>query len=186
MYWDAGSCLCMRRLGLGVGLLVFLVVLAGCGSYPFGDPPAQEEPAPVKLVNNASQTETFTVAVVEVGKNLTLTWGNNTSDSTTGNISISSGSLTYHKGGLYRVRLPDSARIHSEYTLDPGEEKQIEVENLAPDEAIVVLVFDEEDGTYRSIKSLSCDGAIQGYHVTSQKGGSEDWTMSTHGCNNWF
>lgn len=172
----------MHRTALGSGLLVSVVVLAGCSGVPFVDPPPQDEPAPVKLVNNATQTQTFEVAVIEVGKNLTLTWGNNTSDSSTGNIPVPPGSRTYHKGGLYQVGLPDSARIHGKDTLAPGESKQIEIENISPDKAIVILVFDEEDETYRSIKSLSCSSAILGYRVTTQKGGSEDWTMSTHQC----
>ena len=177
---------CMRRAVLWVGVLVFLVVLTGCSSYPFGDPPAQDEPAPVKLVNNETMTETFEVAVVDVGENLTLTWGNNTSTSRTGNVSVPSGSLTYHKGGLYQVGLPDSARVIGRYTLEPGESKLVRVEGVAPDQAIVVLVYDEPKDRYRAIKSLSCSGAITGYRITTQKGGSEYWTMSTHGCNNWL
>ena len=44
--------------------VVGAVVFAGCGVLPFGEPAPQAEPAPVMLVNNTMQTETFTVGVV--------------------------------------------------------------------------------------------------------------------------
>ena len=175
----------MHRGGLiEVGVL-FVVVLTGCSSYPLGDPPNQEEPAPVKLVNNASQTETFRVAVVEEGATVYAEFR----DGRTANYTMGPGSGTVQNNPEYpieRIEFPASAQHHGEYTLAPGESKLIEVEPVAPDQAIVVLVFDEADGTYRSIKSLSCGGAIQGYQVTSQKGGPEDWTWSRHACSNWF
>lgn len=96
----------MHRVSLSAGLLVFVVVLAGCSGVPFGEPTPQEEPAPVKLVNNATITETFEVAVIPVGENLTLTWANNTSDSTTGNISVQEGALTYKKGDCIKYDSP--------------------------------------------------------------------------------
>ncbi|MFC4356552.1 hypothetical protein ACFO0N_01155 [Halobium salinum] len=136
------------------------------------------------MVNNATQTETFTVGVVEVGNNLTVQDG----DGDSFNYTINQGSSTYttsNASSFTHIDFPESASRHGEYTLQPGERKQIDVEGVAPNKAIVVLVYDEDDGTYRSIKTLSCSGAIQGYRVTSQKGGSDDWTMSTHQCSNW-
>jgi predicted component of type VI protein secretion system len=164
--------------------LALLVTIAGCSSVSFGDPTPQKEPAPVMLVNNATQTETFMVGVVGVGDNLTVQDGNGDSF----NYTINQGSSTYTTSDastLTRIDFPESTKRHGEYTLLPGEKKQIDIEGVAPDEAIVVLVYDEEDATYRSIKTLSCGGAIQGYRVTSQKGGPDDWTMSTHQCSNW-
>lgn len=158
----------MRRVS-GVGVAI-AVILAGCSGVPFVDPPPQDEPAPVKLVNNATQTETFRVAVVEEGATVFAEFR----DGRTANYTMGPGSGTIENNPKYpieRIEFPASAQHHGEYTLAPGESKLIEVEPVAPNQAIVVLVYDEEDETYRSIKSLSCGGAILGYRVTTQKGG---------------
>lgn len=161
--------------------LTVLVTLAGCSAIPFGEPTAQQEPAPIMLVNNASLTETFEVAVVDVGSHILATRSNNQ----TANYTVSQGSSTIVNPDTYpftRIELPDSARIHGRYTLEPGDRKQLSIENVAPNQAIVVLVYDEPDGTYRAIKTLSCGGAILGYKVSPESGGPEDWTPSVHQC----
>ncbi|MFC7096959.1 hypothetical protein [Halobaculum marinum] len=165
---------------LAIGLIV-IIGLVGCAAVPFGEPTAQKKPAPVMLVNNASQPETFTVGVVEESANLTV----HRQDGDIANYAPGPGSTTIYttsNNKFVKIEFPESATLHGEYTLQPGEEKLINVSGVAPDEAIVVLVYDEEDGTYRAIKSLSCGGAILGYRITSQAGGSDDWTMSTHSC----
>ncbi|WP_143085803.1 hypothetical protein [Halogranum rubrum] len=154
--------------------LVLTVCLTGCSAVSFGDSASQKE-APVKIVNNATLTETFEVAVVEVGENMTIYRGSRSQ-----NIPVSSGSTTF-KSPLSRVDLPDSARVHGQYTLEPGERKELSVPNVRPDEAIVILIYDEEEERYRAIKSLSCDGPVLGYKVTTEAEG-EDETMSTHQC----
>ena len=171
----------MRQAAVVTGLLLTTVVMAGCTGMPFGDPTPQEEPAPVKLVNNATLTETFTVGVVDEGANLTI----QLDDGRTGNYTVGPGSSTYtspNSPNITQVNFPDSARIIGRYTLEPGESKLLSIENVAPDQAIVVLVYDEEDGTYRSIKSLSCGQAILGYKISPESGGPEDWTPSAHQC----
>lgn len=167
----------------GIVGLVLLVGLAGCSAVPLGEPSPQEKPAPVMLVNNETQTETFTVSVVKENHNLTIHRKNGDVFNLTVHGGSTTGKASVNK--FVKIEFPESAQMHGEHRLQPGEKKQIDVEGVAPDEAIVVLVYDEEDGTYRSIKTLSCSGAIQGYRVTSQKGGSDDWTMSTHQCSNW-
>ena len=161
--------------------LAGIFVLAGCGAIPLGEQIPQDEPAPVMLVNNATQTETFTVGVVQEGAFVNATRSNNQ----TANYRIGQGSATIENprtNPFTTVAFPESARIHGEYTLEPGEQKLLNITDIAPTEAIVITVFDEGDQTYRSIKSLSCSGSIAGYRVTSQAGGSADWTMSTHQC----
>lgn len=168
----AWSCL----LVLGV-----LVVLAGCSAGPLGTPTPQEEPAPVKVVNNATITETFTLAVVDVGANLTVTrrWGE------TYKLRISPGStttITSTDNKNIKVDFPESAKIHGKYTLRPGESKHTSVGEVAPNEAIVILVYDKPEQSYRAIKSLSCGGAIVGYKVVTKAGGPDDWTPGVHQC----
>jgi len=134
------------------------------------------------LVNNATQTQTFTVAVINVGGNLTV------ESNKKYNYTINDGSATHsaiETVNITKIGFPRSAKMHGEYTLQPGEQQLINVSGVAPDEAIVVLVYDEEEKAYRAIKSLSCGGAILGYRVTSQAGGPDDWTTSTHSCSNW-
>ena len=153
--------------------------LVGCSAGPLGEPTPQEKPAPVKLVNNATITETFEVAVVDVGSNLTVTRGGDESV----NYTVDQGSTTIQNPEVNQftaATFPDSARIHGRYTLEPGESQLLSIENVAPDEAVVVLVYDEPEGTYRAIKSLSCGGAILGYKVSPESGGPDDWTPSVH------
>ena len=164
-----------------VACLLLLVGSVGCLAMPFGEPTPQDEPAPVMLVNNATQTETFTVGVIGEEDNLTI-YRRNTSNF---NLSPGPGSGTHIIGGTTKIEFPESAQIYGDHTLEPGEQKLVNVTDVAPNEAIVVLVYDEEDQTYRAIKTLSCSTAILGYRVTSQAGGPDDWTMSTHQCSSF-
>ena len=167
--------------------LTLLLVLAGCSGVPFVDPPPQDEPAPVKMVNNATITETFTVAVVPEGDNLTV----HRRDGQMHQMSVSPGSGTIYtetENKFIRIEWPESARHHGEYTLEPAEEKLIHVEPVAPDEAIVILIYDDPEESYRAIKSLSCGAAIKGFLVVTQAEG-EDETATRHQCggfSTWF
>lgn len=168
----------MRRLT--ILSLAILLTIAGCSTAPLGESTPQQEPAPVVLENNATLTETFEVAVVDVGTNLTvhrkfggkfnqtIGQGSSTTKTTTDNKDV-------------KIEFPESARIHGNYTLEPGDRKQLSVENVSPNEAIVILIYDESEGTYRAIKSLSCEGPVLGYKVTTQAEG-EDQTVSSHQC----
>ncbi|WP_435333622.1 hypothetical protein [Haloarchaeobius sp. TZWWS8] len=162
-----------------------LVVLAGCSSYPLGDPPNQEEPAPVKLVNNATITETFEVAVVDVATNLTVT----REDGDKFNSTVRPGSstiITTSNNKFVNIKFPNSARVIGQYTLEPGENTTLSIDKVAPNQAIVVLVYDEPEEQYRAIKSLSCGGAITGYKIVTKAGGDDDWTPGVHGCKPGF
>lgn len=169
----------MRRTLLGTGPLLFLVATAGCAGIPFVDPPPQDEPAPVKLVNNETQSVTFEVSVIPEGDNLTVYRENNSF-----NYTISPGSSTLKApdtNPFVNNEYPPSVRNIGTYTLEPGEEKLIHVKNISPDEAIVVIVYDEDEQEYRAIKSLSCGAEIQGYRIIASSY-EEDHTPSTHQC----
>ena len=165
----------------GIVGLVLLVGIAGCSAVPLGEPTPQEKPAPVMLVNNETQTEIFTVGVTREEASLTV----HRCDGKVYNFSPGPGSGTHvlsRENPIIKIAFPESAQIHGKYMLDSGERKLINISNVAPNEAIVVLVYDREDGMYRSIKTLSCDGPILGYKITSQKGGPDHWTWSRHQC----
>ena len=165
----------------GIVGLVLLVGFAGCSALPFVEPPPQEEPAPVKLVNNASVTETFIVGVIDEEASLRVEF----EDGRVANYTAGPGSSTIttsNESNFTSVQFPNSVRNYSQHTLAPGQSKLLSIEGVAPNEAIVVVVYDRPEGTYRSIKTLSCGNAILGYRITSQKGGPDDWTMSTHSC----
>lgn len=160
--------------------LTVLLTITGCSAIPFGEPTAQKEPAPVVLVNNATLTETFKLAVIDEGANMTV----HRSEGQIFNFTIGQGSSTTKTttdNKMTEIEFPDSARIHGRYTLEPGERKELSIENVAPNEAIVITIYDEPEGTYRAIKSLSCGGPVLGYRVTTQAEG-EDETESTHQC----
>lgn len=169
----------MRSLKF-LSLIVFITI-AGCSAVPFVEPTAQKEPVPVVIENNATLTETFEVAVVDVGANLTVYRG----DGKVYNETIGQGAKTItttSESTIRKIEFPDSARTHGQYTLEPGERKQLSVENVAPDTAIVILIFDEPEGTYRAIHTVSCGGPLLGVKATSRSGGTDDWTTGTHEC----
>lgn len=159
---------------------VLVVGLAGCSATPFGQPPIQKEPVPLVIKNNATQSQTFEVSIIEVGKKITIYAEGNVTD----NITVSEGSYTLKSPSnpMLRLDLPESARVHGGYTLSPGEKKKTYIKNFSRDSAIVITIYDEEENTYRAIKSLNCGGApILGYRVETQAEG-EDETVSTHQC----
>lgn len=167
--------------------LAIIIIFSGCIGVPFVDPPPQDEPAPVKVVNNDTMTTTFEIIVIPVGNNLTIHLENGNEF----NMTIRPGSGTQIESAenpSIKIEYPDSARHHGTYTLEPGEENLSHVENVAPTEAIVVLVYNEEEGRYRAIKSLSCEAEIKGYKVETRPEG-DDYTPGRHACggiSTWF
>jgi hypothetical protein len=132
------------------------------------------------LVNNASLNETFEVAVVDVGTDITgYREAGGKFNKTVGQGSSTLKTTSDNK--IVNVELPESARIHGRYTLEPGERRQLSVAHVGPNKAIVILIYDEPEQTYRAIKSLSCEWNILGYKVTTEAEG-EDNTVSGHQC----
>lgn len=169
----------MRKVA-AISLILF-AVFAGCSAISPGTPAPQEEPAPVKLVNNATITETYTIAVVDVGANLTVT----RRDGQKYELRIPPGASTTKtstENKNIKIEFPDSAHLHGNYTLKPGEEKTLSVDGIAPNEAIVILIYDEPEQSYRAIHTVSCESPIRGVRATSKSGGPEDWTTGTHQC----
>ncbi|WP_435333625.1 hypothetical protein [Haloarchaeobius sp. TZWWS8] len=126
-------------------------------------------------------TETFTIAVVDVGANLTVT----RREGQTYELRIPPGSSTTKtstENKNIKVEFPDSAHHHGNYTLESGEEETVSVEGVGPNEAIVILIYDNPEQSYRAIHTVSCEGPIRGVRATSQSGGSDDWTTGAHEC----
>ena len=149
-------------------VLVLLFSLGGCVAAPFGQPSVQEQPASIVLENSANQTQTFEISIVEVGAHITIQ-----RNGTTDNITVSEGSFTFISSEvpISTVTLSDSARIQARYTLEPGEKTNTTVEKLPRDSAVVITIYDEENGAFRAIKSVNCGGAdLIGYAVTTQPG----------------
>lgn len=157
--------------------IVGFIILAGCSAVPFGEQPNQEEPVPVVLENNATLTETFEVSVAKLGENITVHF----KEKETTNYTIGEGGFTL-KATITRIELPDSARIHGQYTLEPGERKQTSIENFPRDAAVVIAINDEDEGTYRALQYASCsDSSLLGVKASTQSEG-EDESIGIHEC----
>ena len=164
-----------------VGLLA-LVTTAGCSAIPIGPEP-EPQSVPVMLVNNASQMETFTVGTVKEGSAISMQ--RRSGDSSDINVRGASYSLsTPTDNKIVDVKLPDSAHVDGRYRVNPGERMKVTAKNWTPDLAVFILVFDDQDGTYRAIHYTSCGrtSRLVGVRVTSHSEGTEDRTSITHGC----
>lgn len=163
--------------------LVILIITAGCAAVPFGDSQSQENPAPVVMKNNASIVETFEVAVIPVGDNVSVT----RKSGDVFNYTIKKGSSTYKTSSenkFTKMQFPNSADKYGTYTLKPGEQKSINISEVSSNEAIVILIYDEPENSYRALRSINCGGAINGYSVTTEAEGEDD-TVASHACSAW-
>lgn len=125
------------RPTIAVGLIV-LVLTAGC-SLPIDQPTKQERPVRLQLNNTINATPTFEVSVVERPANITVRFH----DGRVGTGSISEGITVADSGEnqTYKtVELPESARLHGRYTLEPRESEQTAIDNLPVNFAVVVVV----------------------------------------------
>jgi len=168
----------MRSLSLLC--LAMMIFLAGCAIGPFGGPSAQEEPVPVKLINEANETNTFEVLVVERPANVTTV----RNDGLTANSWARQGVGSYSPGENYTwttVKLPKSARLHGRYTLSPGEENITRIEEVPPRFAIAVVVYRAENEII-SVKTVQCSkSALLGFRVT-RRHGPAGGTSATYEC----
>lgn len=142
--------------------LAALLVLTGCTAGPLGGPSEQDRPVELVLNNSANATQTFEVWVVEAGATATV----RREDNLTGNYTIDQG-LRTHSSGPYAwttVELPDSARLHGRFTVEPGEEKRGSIEEFSHDSAVVVVLYqDDKIGWWAS--AYCSDGALVGLEV---------------------
>ncbi|MFC6734427.1 hypothetical protein [Haladaptatus sp. DYSN1] len=133
-----------------------LLVLAGCTLGPLG-PTGQKGPVTVVVNNSADTTHTFEVWVVELPANVT----ERRDDGLTATGSIGQGLGGGNPGDNHTftaVELPDSARLHGRYTLDPGEKNRSSIEEFHSSFAVVIVVYLDEDEII-SYVTANCDEA---------------------------
>ena len=121
--------------------LAGLLVTAGCVAGPFG---GQDRPVKIVLNNSANTIQTFEVSVVELPATVRTKFGDNrTADNSIGE---GVGQIRPPENSTYRaVKLPDSARLHGRYTLEPGEQNQSSITDLPRDFAVIVVVYQDEN-----------------------------------------
>ena len=145
--------------------LGFLLVLAGCTVGPFGGPSDQAQPPELILNNSANVTQTFEVWVVEAGSTVET----RREDGLTGNYTVGQG-LSSHSSGPHAWRIvepSDSARLHGQFTVNPGEKKRDSIENFSQSSAVVVVLYQgNKSGWWASVHCS--DGALVGLEVHSR------------------
>lgn len=95
------------------------------------------------------------MSVVELPANVTI----RRDDGLTATTDMDQGLITNDPGDNYTytaVELPDSARLHGQYTLEPGEEKRTSIKELPPDFVVVVVVYQDENEIISWV-SAGCD-----------------------------
>lgn len=156
-----------------------MVVLAGCAAPPF-DIPFYQEPT-VHLENAANDTYRFEVFKAVIGPNVTV--HRRSGDSHTFEL----GSATGFGSGVARgdpvtsIDLPDTARRYGTYTLAPGETKNLAID-IRQDEALLVVVYHEEDGTTLGFHGVHCRPVyLASFTLTVRKEDAPDFYHNS-GC----
>jgi hypothetical protein len=147
-------------LGLGI-----LLVAAGCATVPFDGASEQDRPVELVLNNSATAPQTFEVWVVDADATVTVSLN----DSRTANTTIGEGLATSSAGDYYytAVELPESARLHGRFAIDPGKEERSSIDEFPRDYAVVVVLHqDDKIGWWAS--AHCSDGALVGLEVTTR------------------
>lgn len=130
----------MSRL-LPILCLGMVLVTAGCAAGPFS---SQDDSVIVAVNNSANASYMFEVSVVPAPANVTT----HRDDGLTGTYQIGQGGRTYSPGENHTwtaVDLPESARLHGRYRLDPGEEEQSTIEQFSSEFALVVVIYQDKN-----------------------------------------
>lgn len=163
--------------------LTVLLVTAGCMASPFDDSTDQERPVTLVLNNSANVTQTFEVSVVDADASVTV----RLNDSRTVNDTIGQGLVTTSSGDDYfytEIELPESARLHGRYTLEPGEVKRTSIEDF-PQDAAVVVVLHRADKIGWWATAYCSDGALVVFSATSRPSKFGD-AWAGYRCHNSF
>jgi hypothetical protein len=147
--------------------LASLAVLAGCIGGPFG---GQDGPVTVDVNNSANVTYTFEVSVVEYPSTVTTHFD----DGRTGRVEIGPGGSTHSSGDNQtwtEVELPESARLHGRYTLEPGEQVRTSIEEFSTDSALVIVISRSEHEIVELVSNY-CGGDLNRIEVTMHNHGS--------------
>lgn len=156
--------------------IVALLTLAGCSADTLTEPSNQGGPVHLNVTNGANVTQTFEVSVVELPANMSLV----TPDGQVGRGDIGPGLSTYDPGVRHvysRVKLPNSARLHGQYTLNPSETNVSNISTSSTNFAVVVTVR-RSDGIV-SLVTATCGGDLTYVEVASRYSGSG----SVYDCN---
>lgn len=136
-------------------LLIVLVFTAGCGALPIDQPIKQERPVTLLMNNSVDATATFEMSIVQLPAEYTV----RRSDGLNTTAAVNEG-ITVHDPGDNRtftaIELPDSARFHGRYAVEPDESNRTSVDDLPRNFVIVVVVYQDED-EIASYVTASCD-----------------------------
>ncbi|GGN96064.1 MULTISPECIES: hypothetical protein [Haloarcula] len=140
-----------------------LILLSGCIAGPIS---GQGSSVPIAVNNsvNTTQSYTFEVSVVEYPANISV----QRSDGLDSTGRISPGLAVSEPGDdryYTAVEFPNSSRLHSRYTLSPGEGKQTEIEGFSADSAVIVVIYRSESEIV-SYVTANCDGDLAFLEVT--------------------
>lgn len=163
------------RPTIAVGLIA-LVLIAGCTMYS-DSPTKQERPVRLQLNNSIDATPTFEVSVVERPADITVRFH----DGRVGTGSITEGITVADSGEnqTYKtVELPESARLHGRYTLEPGESEQTAIDDLPVNFAVVIVVYQDENQIVSYVTANCDDLDLAALRVTRTSYG----VSVTHSC----
>lgn len=165
-------------LTVPVVCLASLLILIGCLSTPFGGQSEQERSVKLIMNNSANVTQTFEVSVVDPE----ATVKTRRDDGLTGNYTIGQG-LSSHSSGPYAwstVELPDSAELHGQFTVEPGEEKRSSIKEFPQHYAVIVILYQGNKSGWWASASCS-DGGLVGLEVHTRPSQYSD-AWAGYGC----
>lgn len=159
---------------------VIAVLLAGCVAVPFGGF-SGEKAAPIQFGNAADETYRFEVSLAVIGENVTVRRsGGETQSFDTATVDFGSRSLPDDR--LTAVELPGTTRRYGTYTLAPGEDRSIVVEEVRQDEVLLAVVRNVRTEAIHSIYGASCrPGYFTGFDLTVLSPYDADWSSSCAG-----
>lgn len=162
---------------LSIVCLSLLLTTAGCMVPYFDQPIKQEQPVTLIVNNSANTTQTFEASVVQLPANVTY----RLNDGRVGTHSIGEGVGSVNSGDnqtYTSVELPESARLHGRFTLEPGQSNRSAIANLPWNFAVVVVVYQHENNATSFVVANCDDLALVALRVTSY----EDHVSITHSC----
>ncbi|WP_435360234.1 hypothetical protein [Haloarchaeobius sp. DFWS5] len=160
--------------------MAIIVFLAGCTTVPFTGQTDQEQSVQIRVGNNGETTQTFEVHTVEPGTNFTINYPGDR----VGNHTIGEGSRQINSGdGSYfeSVEVPDSARNHGQYTLQPGQGTERNITEFSSPFAVIIVVYQSEKEVL-AVVSVNCgDASLTGLEVKSDENSGNGVNVA-HSC----
>ncbi|QCJ46400.1 hypothetical protein [Haloprofundus sp. MHR1] len=148
-----------------VCVIILLVLTAGCLDSVIDAPVDQEEPVEFVAENLVNDTTFFKVYVVDLPANLTL----HLSDGRQGTFAIGEGVGPSSPGDnrtYTKVEVPESARLHGNFTLGANESVNSSIGDLPRGFAIVVTVHRDKNEIISYVTANCDDLPLIGLKVT--------------------